>query len=493
MIAALLALTLVQDDLGRKIDEAVQRSTSGGFWGAILVAKGGKPILAKGYGFADYATTPNSPTTLFEIASTSKQFTAAAILKLEMEGKLKTDDTLPKFFKDVPDDKKEITLHQLLTHTSGLSPGVGLPYVSTATRDELAAEVLKAPLDSEPGSTFAYCNFAYALLAAVVEVASGRSFEDYSKEELFKPAGMKDTGFIKDKALDPKRAAARLAEGGDADWTAVNWFWGWGYRGMGGVVSTADDLLAWDRALRGDAVLDKAAKEKLYAPEKDNYACGWMMETTARGTRKAHHGGGVSGFHTFLSRFLEDDATIIVLTNEQGDFYAIESAVSDLLFPAPKIDVKLSWGKRELTKYQALELKKAAWGARREGDGVTLALTEGDDEVATIAMPAGVAKKVAADLEAALKGRKPDGDPAIEAGLYLVTYELDGDTLRLGDGLEVSVLPRYEGVDEEGREIIDDRPTFILVDRKKGQWPVMAKMNAAAAQKLLDGVRQALK
>lgn len=489
----LLLWLALQNDLGQEIDREIQRSTSGGFWGVVLVAKGGKTLLAKGYGFADYASTPNSPTTLFELASASKQFTAAAILKLEMDGKLKTDDPITKFFKDVPDDKKAITVHQLVTHTSGLSVDAALPYTSDATRDDLAKEILAAPLESKPGEKFAYCNFAYALLAAIVEIASGQSFEEYSKSKLFEPAGMKDTGFIMDKALDPKRAAGRLTDGGDAAWTSVNWFWGWGYRGMGGAVTTAEDLVMWDRALRGDSVLDKKAREKLHTAAKDNYAYGWMIETTSRGTTKAHHGGGVMGYRTFIIRYLEDDALVVILSNEGGDVFAIERLIGERLFPAPKISAKLAWGSRKLSEYQALELDKASWRARRDGDDVTILLDEGKDEIAAITLPPGPVKKLVADLETALKGRETDGDAAMEAGLYLGRFELSGAELKLADTLDVSVMPRYVGVKENGEEVVDDRPTFVLADRKAGQWPVMAKMNGAAAKKLLDEVRKALK
>ncbi len=140
-----------------------------------------------------------------------------------------------------------------------------------------------------------------------------------------------------------------------------------------------------------------------------------------------------------------------------------------------------------------MELPKASWIVTLRNDDLSLILADDGEAVATIAFPATMGKKVIADLEAALKGRKVEGDSVMEAGLYLGSYAPGGSEMKLNDGLEISVLPRYEGVDEDGHEVIDDRPTFVLVDRKKGQWPVMAKMNAAAAQKLLDDVRKALK
>jgi CubicO group peptidase (beta-lactamase class C family) len=150
--------SIVSGEAGRAIDWQVQRATGGGFWGAIAVASGGKMILAKGYGYADYAQRPNTPRSLFEIASVSKPFTAAGVLKLQMQGKLAVTDSISKYFDAVPQDKVAITVHQLLTHTSGIAPRVGLPYSSTATRDEFIDLVMRQPLASNPGQEYAYCN-----------------------------------------------------------------------------------------------------------------------------------------------------------------------------------------------------------------------------------------------------------------------------------------------------------------------------------------------
>ncbi len=139
----------------------------------------------------------------------------------------------------------------------------------------------------------------------VVDGDLGKKLDDFCWKELIEPAGLVDTGFIRDPKLDAARASTRRSEGADQG-TCVDWHWGWGYRGMGGVVTTVYDMLAWDRALRGDKVLDAKAREKLYRVEKESYAYGWMMETTSRGTTHAYHGGGVAGYGTWLSRHLEE-------------------------------------------------------------------------------------------------------------------------------------------------------------------------------------------
>jgi CubicO group peptidase (beta-lactamase class C family) len=116
------------------------------------------------------------------------------------------------------------------------------------------------------------------------------------------------------------------------DWTAANWFWGWGYRGMGGVVTTALDVMKWDRALRGDKILGAAAKEKLYTPALEKYACGWLVDRGERGGTKVHHSGSVRGYGCQIARWLEDDIIVVVLSNGAVSPHAVEQAVAQVVF-----------------------------------------------------------------------------------------------------------------------------------------------------------------
>ena len=483
LIAFVSQETVVKGEQGAAIDAAVQQKTGGGFWGTVLVAKGGDVVLSTGYGFADYGATPNSPKTLFEIASVTKQITAAAVLKLEMEGKLAVTDSIAKHFKDVPEEKKAITIHHLLTHTSGISPEIGLPYAATETRDQLIAFVMKSELVSEPGKKFAYCNVAYALLAALVEVSSGKSFEEYVKEKLFKPAGMGDSGFIKDRGLDAKRAASRLADG-DSSSSAVDWFYGWGYRGMGGVVSTAPDLLKWDRALRGEKILDAKTKATLYAPAKEHYACGWFVEKTKHGT-KAHHSGGVAGFATWFTRYLDEDVVIIILSNGATNIYEVSKAVEGALFGGGGVEASIDLGPFELGEWQSVDLKKkASWSVTAAGDAVQLVLEAEKHAVATIKLPKETAKALAEELNDLVKAKGGgEGKVEMDSGIYLGGYTLKEKKLKVA-GVEPKLMEKYVGVDGDGKEVIDDRITFILEDAKRHQWPVMVKMSPAAAAAL---------
>lgn len=489
--------TVISGDLGKRLDATVAEATGGSFWGAVLVARGEEVLLSKGYGFADYDGRPNAPDTLFELASVSKSFTAAAILRLEMERRLTLDDTLEKFFRRVPKDKQAITLRHLLTHTSGLSQKSGVAYQSTMTRDQYVEHVFAQPMDSAPGEKFAYNNAAYALLAAVVEVASKRDFEGWCREKLFRPAGLRDTGFIGDRRLDAKRASVRR---GDRmpDGTAVDWHWGWGYRGMGGVVTTIEDLLLWDRALRGEKVLDTARKEEWTTPFLEGYALGWKVETTPRGTRKVHHSGGVHGFATNLARFPEEEVVIAVLSNGKSDLFAIEARFEDLLFAPPPVSLTVDLGNRPLDDLGAVQFDgTATWRVRRAGEWVELILEEAKTQppFAVLRLPAAYARKVLADLRSLTppEGKEPVGAPAgMHAGLYLRPYRLEKGRLERDADLDVAVMPRYSGRSADGEPVVDERVNFIVRDRKYGQWPVMVKMDPVSARGLAEGIRRAL-
>jgi CubicO group peptidase (beta-lactamase class C family) len=321
-------------ELGVKLDQAVTSAGGRDLWGTVLVAKGGEILLAKGYGFADYEKVPNAPDTLFELASLSKQVTATAILKLEEQKKLRTSDPITKHLKGAPADKDVVTIDHLLHHTAGLDPTLGVPYSWAGARTQYVKEMLAKPLVREPGKAFEYSNVGYALLAAIVEEATGKDFEDYCRKELFEPAGLADTGFVQDKALkESARVTKRRCDDCEPHWTCADWWYGWGYRGMGGVVSTALDLCLWDRALRGEAILGKKAKEKLYTPALDDYACGWKVAKSTRGTPLVSHSGGVRGYATEMARWLEEDVVIVILSNGKCDIFAIERALARLLFP----------------------------------------------------------------------------------------------------------------------------------------------------------------
>ena len=277
--------------------------------------------------------------------------------------------------------------------------------------------------------------------------------------------------------------------------TAIDWHWGWGYRGMGGVISTVHDLYRWDRALLGEDVLDAGTKALLFEPVLEQYACGWRVEATDRGTRKIHHSGGVHGYACQIARYPEDDALIVVLSNGRSDIMAVEQALGDHLFPKPVLRATLNVGDFAPDERKIAELPGTlAWAARKDGAGVAVRLedTASGKTAATLHLPAGPAKKLLSDLEAALRGRDEDDEASVEAGLYLQPYALAGGSLEITDGLSLMLRPRYVGRGEGGKTVVDERITFSLVDSLRHQWPLMVKMGPAAARALRDDLRAAL-
>jgi CubicO group peptidase (beta-lactamase class C family) len=302
---------IVRDQVGRLLDAHLRTldPETGGFCGSALVAKAGRILLNKGYGTADAKKNVAMPAeALWDWASASKQFTAAAVLKLRMQGKLRIDDSIRKIFPRAPRNKGPITLRHLLNHTSGLSNRVRPKGVDMFDRDAVVKFILALPLDSRPGRKWEYSNLAYFLLAAVIEKVSGRSYEDYVIEELFRPAGMKDACFIGSPGLDLDRVPHESR--GHGPHFAYGYRYSWGYRGSGGAVATPRDLLRWDRALRGDEILDAKAKADYYKVGLNDYALGWFVRQDRGGDVRYEHGGAVGNTVTFYLRIMKSDIVI---------------------------------------------------------------------------------------------------------------------------------------------------------------------------------------
>jgi CubicO group peptidase (beta-lactamase class C family) len=322
VLAAAVAAAPSNSALTDKLDRWLVASD---FKGSVLVAQGGNVVLRKGYGLADRENNvPYDADTVFSIGSITKQFTAAAILKLEMQGKLKVEDTVGKFFPAAPDDKKGITLHQLLTHSSGLESDFARDY-DPVSRDEYVGRILSSKLRSKPGAEFYYANSGYSLLGAIVELASGMPYESYLREKLFIPAGMKSTGY-KFPAWPPAKIAVGYKDGQrwgritDKPWAADGPYWA--LRCNGGIHSTLDDMFRWHKALLGDAILSAPEKAKMFAeqiPERGGdgaYGYGWSVGRSAWGGRLIEHNGGNGVMYADFLRYTDDDIVVILSTND---------------------------------------------------------------------------------------------------------------------------------------------------------------------------------
>ncbi|HEX2211229.1 MAG TPA: serine hydrolase domain-containing protein, partial [Longimicrobium sp.] len=305
------------DGLAAAMNEYLSRAAEAGFGGSVLVARRGEVVLHRAYGWADAdAAVPVDTAMPFYVASLSKGFTAAAILRLEMEGRLSTADSIGRWLRAVPREKRGITLHHLLTHTSGLRDPAG---AESLDRAAFVAATLAAPARWAPGERYAYSNAGYSLLAAVVEIASGRPFAAYMRDAIFRPAGMTRTSLVTDAPFGPPSSWPVAMNGalrqGDP-WLAHHRPYGWAELGGTGVVTTTGDLYRWVRALDAGTVLSTEARRKLWTPALENYAYGWGVRTV-RGRTMASHDGTLlpEGWNAQIRVYPRDSVTIVVLSN----------------------------------------------------------------------------------------------------------------------------------------------------------------------------------
>ncbi|NYH12929.1 serine hydrolase domain-containing protein [Paraburkholderia bryophila] len=233
------------------------------FSGLILVAHRGRPIFHEAFGLANREwMIANTPDTRFRIGSITKQFTATAIVLLAGRGKLNLADSVSTHYANAPESWCDITIHQLLTHTSGIPSYTGRPdFVSHIGRIDHTPEqildlVRDLPLEFPPGERFSYCNSGYALLGLIVEKVSGQTYSAFLQSEIFDPLGMSNTGYDETRAILPRRAAGYERHGGkwiNALFSAMSVPYA-----AGGLYSTADDLLRWTEALSNGKVISAA-------------------------------------------------------------------------------------------------------------------------------------------------------------------------------------------------------------------------------------------
>lgn len=332
---------VVRGEMGNALDEYMKRLEGYGFSGSLLVAKNGQIALSKGYGLADRERfIPVTADTLFEGASLNKQFTAAAVMKLEQQGKLRVEDPITKYFDNVPDDKKGITLHQLMTHSAGFPNEFGKSDVDYSDnpheyyyqdRDEFVRAILAAPLEYPTGTKAVYSNPSYSVVAAIIEKVSGQSYESFLKEQLFIPAGLTNTGFYAEaRKLNP----ALIARGfnGTVEIERASYESGWGSIGAGKILVSATDLYKWELALRGEKILSAKSKEKLFGTRVPSgggfdYAYGWRVHKSPRGTNIIWASGLVPEFSAMFQRYVEEDVTIIFLTNNSFNGYPLRDVL----------------------------------------------------------------------------------------------------------------------------------------------------------------------
>ncbi len=318
--------TSLDQALAAKIDNYMMSGVEKGYAGTILIAKDGKIILSKGYGLANRENNiVNTPDTIFDIGSNAKQFTAAAIMKLVDQKKLSTTDRLEQFFDNVPDDKKYITVHQLLTHTSGFDHGFGGDFDGT-TKDQFLKKAFASELIFKPGERSKYSNAGFSVLAAIIENVSSMNYETYLSKNIFKPAGLNHTGYlIPDWADQP--FAHQYWHGAIPRGTTVNRYIkdgsvSWNLVGNGGLLATSTDLYNWLEALKTDKILSKTARDQLFnhhaaiTTQSDRYyGYGWGVQTGYEGKTLITHNGGNGIYYSGIAWYPEGDVTILFSSN----------------------------------------------------------------------------------------------------------------------------------------------------------------------------------
>ena len=301
---------------------------------AIGIVSKGKAVAIKGYGLANVELgVPVTGETVFESGSVGKQFTSTVVMLMVEDGKLALDDSITKYFTDAPASWRPITVRNLLTHTSGIpnyeiknyqgqSSGERADAIDLRrdyTEEELTKFAYRLPLDFLPGSRWSYSNTGYVILGVLIHKVSGQFYGDILRERVFKPLGMKSARVISEEDIVPHRAAGyRLVDGQlkNQEWTSPTL----DTTADGSLYLSMMDFVAWDRGLRAGAILKPQSWAQINTPvtlksgKSYPYGFGWQVGES-NGKPWYYHGGAWLGFMTYISRYLADDLTILVLTN----------------------------------------------------------------------------------------------------------------------------------------------------------------------------------
>lgn len=346
LLFSALIINAYSQDKSQKIDELVNKYHEyGQFSGAVLVAEGGKVIYEKGVGYANAEwKIPNAPDVKYRLGSITKQFTSMLIMQLVEKGKINLDgklsEYLPYYRKDVGD---KVTIHQLLTHTSGIPDYTeSSDFMRNEIRNPLSAKELvekycSGDLEFEPGTQWKYDNSGYVILGAVIEEVTGKPYETVLKENILKPLGMNSSGYDHNEEIIEKRASGyhkagiKIINAPYIDMTLPF--------AAGALYSTVEDMYKWDQALYTDKLVSNASKEKIFTPYMNNYGYGWgIREQEFGGVKKKviSHSGGIFGFNTIILRYTDDKNLIILLCNVlPGELNGLSKGIANILYDQP--------------------------------------------------------------------------------------------------------------------------------------------------------------
>lgn len=344
------------ETISERLDDYLSGCASNGFSGAVLVSKDDKLVFSQGYGFADKDNEMlNSPDIIVDVSSVTKQFTAAAILKLNEKGLLQLTNPISMYFKDLPIDKQGITVHHLLTHSSGLTFGIGDGDFDHIPMDTYFQNLFDTDLLHAPGSKYEYSNAGYSVLGRIIELVSGKNYENFLAEELFEAAGMKDTGYLLPD-WDMGRVAKEyylnvINKGSQIEKYQEDGKIAWPLKANGGINSTLEDMYKWYLALSQNKVLGGSSIDQLtssYIKEYEDgdsyYGYGWAIFPSERGSKVVTHNGYNGKSYFELIWIPEEDVFIAMYTN------AFVNSSFDIIWNVEKIIRNKSYKAKPIQK-----------------------------------------------------------------------------------------------------------------------------------------------
>jgi CubicO group peptidase (beta-lactamase class C family) len=329
LVFAIPCLPLAQDKtleaaVSAYVKSGMQRQHIPGL--SLLIVSKGKTIRAEGFGLANVELqVPAKAETIYQSGSVGKQFTATAVMMLVEEGKIGLNDPLTKYFPDAPSAWKEVTVRELLSHTGGFGDyPKHFNFRKDWTEDELLKIVEGIPLAYPPGTKWDYSNLGFLTLGILIHRVTGQFYGDFLQERIFHPLGMNTTRIISEADIIPNRAAGyRLVKGElkNQEWVAP----ALNTTADGSLYFSILDLAKWDAALYTEKLLKKSSFDEMWTvatykngePNKGNYGFGWFIEQR-NGHRCIHHDGSWQGFETAIDRYVDDQLTVVALSNLSG-------------------------------------------------------------------------------------------------------------------------------------------------------------------------------
>lgn len=344
-------------DKTKKIDELMsQYSEYGQFNGSVLVSEQGKIIYKKGFGMANMEwEIPNKPDTKHRLGSVSKQFTALLILKLVEEGKLKLDTPIATYLPDYPKKNASIiTLHHLLTHTSGIPNYTSFPNFfkdvsrNAFTPENFVKQFADLPLQFTPGEKFEYSNSGYFLLGYIIEKVSGKTYEKNLQENIFIPLKMTNSGYDNSNIILKNRASGYEKNGNsyvNSPFIDMSIPYA-----AGSLYATVEDLFLWDQALYSNQLLTPKSMDLFFGSHistgRGFYGYGWNINEVPNGDDKLkiiEHGGGINGFNTVVSRIPSNKSLVVILNNTgRANLNEMNQAIQAILYNKPYKMPKIS-------------------------------------------------------------------------------------------------------------------------------------------------------